>query len=82
MYNTHHGLPILRSIYHDYKWTNTIWKNHLVKKLISSKDNFDKDPGPIHYYYGDWQPGFEELEKSGGTFHEGLPTSNNFLQTV
>ena len=45
-------------------------------KLIDNKINaFTKDPGSVHYYYGQWQSSFNEMKKSGVKFYEGLPTS-------
>ena len=29
----------------------------------------------MHYYYGQWQSAYDDMEKLGVKFHEGLPAS-------
>lgn len=50
-------------------------KTVFVQKLLSS-DSFDKKPQKIVYCYTEWQPLFEEMEKEGIEFYEGLPTKD------
>ncbi len=46
-------------------------KSTWLRKLLKTK-NFDEDIGEIHYFYGVWQPEFEQMEKDGVQFHKGL----------
>lgn len=51
-------------------------KTTWLRKLIDNKKiAFTKDPGPVHYYYGQWQSAYNDMEKIGVKFHEGLPAS-------
>ena len=49
-------------------------KTTWLKSLLDHrKDMFFSPPERILYFYGTWQPLFEEMEKSGVEFIEGLP---------
>ena len=49
-------------------------KTTWLKKLIELKQSmFAKEPQEIIYFYGVWQPMFEDLEKKGVQFVKGLP---------
>ena len=48
-------------------------KTVFVRKLLAS-DLFDHQPKKIIYCYTEWQAIFEDMEKEGIEFYEGLPT--------
>ena len=45
--------------------------------LTQNLDLFSSKPHTIHYCYGSWQKGFQDLQKQGVTFHQGVPTEAN-----
>jgi len=46
-----------------------------TKLLLENGDLFQEPPKSIHYCYGSWQDGFQNLKKGGVKFHEGIPDS-------
>ena len=48
-------------------------KTFFMRRLLSS-DQCDKPPKRIVYCYTEWQPVFDEMEREGVEFYEGLPT--------
>ena len=45
--------------------------------LLDNADLFSKTPEAIHYCYGSWKKGFEQLKEGGVKFHEGIPDSES-----
>ena len=51
-------------------FTESLLLDHLEELFLSP-------PSTIHYYYGVWQDGFQDMKDAGVQFHEGIPETNH-----